>query len=249
MEGTDDGAARQRESEALVEERRDLAERDPELFVERHGKRERLRPELDRRGAERVGGLPGMTALHPTVALGAAADVHPEAAHDGTDDREILLVLIGDALGLDPAPTRRTARRERRLVGLVDHRRHGALAVPPMGRPTFSPRPLRVRRGGALRERGRLSRPGAPRGLQIVFQPFILAAQPIALAFQLGALTFHACQFVTQARIVPARARQFVAQGVIDRRGTVRTIGHPPFMPVLRISYKYGILDRSATRR
>jgi len=190
-----------------------------------------------------------MTALDSTVALGAAADVHPEAAHDGTDDREILLVLIGDALGLDPAPTRRTARRERRLVGLVDHRRHGALAVPPMGGPTFPPRPFRVRRGGALRERGRLSRPGAPRGLQIVFQPFILAAQPIALAFQLGALTFHACQFVTQARIVPASARQFVAQGVIDRRGTVRTIGHAPFMPVLRISYKYGILDRSATRR
>jgi hypothetical protein len=94
-----------------------------------------------------------------------------------------------------------------------------------------------------------LARAGAPRGVEIVFQPLILAAQPIALALQIGARVFDAGQLVTQPRIVPPRARELVAKRIIGRRGTVGTVGHAPFMPVPSIEYKYGILDRSVTMR
>jgi hypothetical protein len=90
---------------------------------------------------------------------------------------------------------------------------------------------------------------GAPRRLQVVLQPLVLAAQPIALALQIGPFAFDASQVVPQARVVPPRARELVAKRIIGRRGTVGTVGHAPFMPVLGIEYKYGFLDRSVTMR
>jgi hypothetical protein len=100
----DDGAARHRQSEALVEPRRDLAERDAELLIERHGECDRVRPQLDGRRAEGVGRLPRMTTLHPTVALRAAADMAAEAAHHRANGRKIFLVLIGHARLVHDAP-------------------------------------------------------------------------------------------------------------------------------------------------
>ena len=88
----------------------------------------------------------------------------------------------------------------------------------------------------------RATGPGPARGLQFVLQSLILAAQPIAL-------TLHASQLLAQARIVPLRAGQFVAQDAVRRRGLFGAIGHTPVMPELKNLYKYGILDRlSGTR-
>ena len=123
MAGANDGAARQRESEALVEQGGDLAEGDAELFIERHGARDRVRPELDGRGAERVGRLPRMTALDPTVALRAAADVDAKTARHRAHRRQIFLILIGHARLAHDAPTVRTPGRERLRRG---SRRGGA---------------------------------------------------------------------------------------------------------------------------
>jgi hypothetical protein len=192
MERADDGAARQGEPEALVEERGDFAERDAERLVERHGQREGVRPELDGRRAEGVGGLPRTTALHLTVALRAAADVDAEPSHDRADGGEIVLVLVGHARFVHGPATVGAPRGERRVVGLVEARRHGPLTVASVRGPRLAARALRVRRGRALRERGRLARAGAPRGVQIVFRPLVLATQPIALALQIGALAFDA---------------------------------------------------------
>ena len=190
-----------------------------------------------------------MTALDPPVARRAAADVDAEPSHDRADGGEIFLVLIGHARLVHGPATVGAPRWKRRLVGLVDARRHGPLTVASMRGPRLAARALRVRRGRALRERGRLARAGAPRGVQIVFQPLVLAAQPITLAQQIGTLAFDASQFLAQANVVATGAHPFVAQRVIGQRGTVETIGHASFMPVPGLEYKYGILDRSVTIR
>jgi hypothetical protein len=85
-----------------------------------------------------------------------------------------------------------------------------------------------------------LSRTGAPRGFQIVFQPLVLAAQPIALAFD-------ASQFLAHANEVATGPHQFVAQRVIGRYDRarssyastrhfveVRNIGSPDHNAVIR---------------
>jgi hypothetical protein len=80
-------------------------------------------------------------------------------------------------------------------------------------------------------------------------QPLVFAAQPIAVALQIGALTFDASQLLAHANEVATGAHQFVAHCVIGWCGTVGTIGHAPFLPAPDISYMHGILDRSMTMR
>ncbi len=78
----DQAARRDRQPEALPPQPRDLAIRQPEVFIEDHRQRDRLRSELHGGGAERVGRLQRMAALHPSMTRAAASDVHVEAAHE-----------------------------------------------------------------------------------------------------------------------------------------------------------------------
>ena len=79
MHRLDQPAARDRQPEAVAQQRGDLAVGQAEAFIEQHGERDRLRPQLHGGGAERVGGLQRMAPLHAPAALRALADVHVEA--------------------------------------------------------------------------------------------------------------------------------------------------------------------------
>jgi hypothetical protein len=91
----------------------DLAERDGELFVETDRQRNRVRPELDRRRAERIRGLHRMPALHAPIASLALPHVDIKAPDDRGDWRQILLILVRDVgLAYRPAAAG-TGRRHR----------------------------------------------------------------------------------------------------------------------------------------
>jgi hypothetical protein len=89
----DEPAGGDAQAEAFLKQRRDLAERQPELFVQHDGQHDGFRTELRRRGAQRVRGLQRMTPLHAPPALSAQTDRHMKGAHDRAHDREIFLIL------------------------------------------------------------------------------------------------------------------------------------------------------------
>ena len=57
-----------------------------------------MRTELAACGAERVGSLLGMVALHPGLAFSAAPDRHAEACQSGADLGHVELELLGITL-------------------------------------------------------------------------------------------------------------------------------------------------------
>jgi hypothetical protein len=76
-------AGRDRETESLAKQRRDFAERQPELFVQHDRPRHGGGPELRGRGADRIRCLQRVASLHASAAVGAVADGDGERAHDG----------------------------------------------------------------------------------------------------------------------------------------------------------------------
>jgi hypothetical protein len=97
------------------------------------GEGEGFRADLDRRPAERVGGLERMPPLHASATPLAATDVDAEAPGDRPHGRYVFLVLVGDAL-LDEMTARAVRapcgrRRVERFVDVLRDRPRGALAV------------------------------------------------------------------------------------------------------------------------
>lgn len=223
-------AARDRQAEAVAQQRRDLAGGEAEPLVEEHGDGHRLRPQLCRRRAQRIGGLQGMPALHAAPALRALANVDVKATHAGPLHGELFLVLGRDADPPDGPLTVRARRRQRRGVRLVDVRRPTATGGPAIGRTRFAARTVWMRASGATRERGRLAVDGAARGLEVVFQFLVLAPQALALRFR-------------PTQVVP-QPLDFASLLVDDllRVGRCRrlvVLRHTAVMPNLRSEYKW----------
>ena len=181
MDRVDKSPARDRQPETIVEQRRDPAEREPALFIEDDGQRHGLRPELHRRGAERIGGLQAMPALHAAATLRALADGHAKLVDNGPLHREIFLILGDDAALPDGTTAIRTVRGQRRLVRDIDARRPTPMRLTAIGAARLAPRSRRVLLGQASRERRRLARGAPARHFELFFQPLIFAPQPIAL--------------------------------------------------------------------
>ena len=77
-------AARDRQPEPVAQQGGNLAVGQAVALIEQHGERHGLRAEVHRGGAERVGGLQRMTALHAPAAVRALADLNAEGAHHRT---------------------------------------------------------------------------------------------------------------------------------------------------------------------
>jgi hypothetical protein len=101
MPGVDQPASGHREADAILEQRRDPAERKAALCVEDHGQRDRLRTELHGGGAEGISGLPRVPALHAAVwhRSGAAAGDVPS----GHRRRPLCVPAVRDAPSADHA--------------------------------------------------------------------------------------------------------------------------------------------------
>jgi hypothetical protein len=214
-----------------------FAQGQAEALVAPHGQRRGLRAEMRAGGAERVGRLQRMAALHPAPAGATRADVHAKGAHDRTDHGELLLYLGGRVRHRHRAATIRARRRHGRLVLLVDLRGPRAVRPAPI-RPTGTT-PWRAARAlpTGFRKRRRLAKAGAPRGVELILQAVVAALQSIAVAFDIAARPLGAREFLAQPRDLVDQliAGQTVVRGALARHANV--------MPVPSHLYKYGILD------
>ena len=191
MDGVHQPAARHGQPIELLQQGRDLAERQAELFVEDHHQRDQLRAELCRRGANRIRRLQRMATLDAPTASVAPADVQIKLPDDEACDGQLFLVLRGDGRFDDRTGAGRTLGRKRHVVSLIDLGRNPPTGLRAVRAPRLPSRPfwMRLQRfgeGGGLPE----SRPA--RLLELPFQminllteALIFSAQSIALALRL----------------------------------------------------------------
>jgi hypothetical protein len=232
MERAHQPARRDVQAEAVAEQRRDLPERQAELFVEAHGQGHGVRAQWHGGGTERVGGLQRMTPLNASLTAATAADMHIEAPHDRLHGRQIFLILRDDVRPAHWIATRWTRRRDRHVVRLVDHGRYRSAALASIGRAHLASRPPWPTLGSALRKRRRLPRTCPTRRLELVLQPRILALESGARSLEPRPVGLRPLQFVSQTHILapqlldPIRYRRFVGAA------------HPLVMPESARQYK-----------
>ena len=176
----DETARGDAQAEAFSEQRRDLPERQPELFVQHDGEHDGFRSELRGGGAQRVRRLQWMTPLHAPPALPAVADGHLKGPHDRAHDREIFLILCRVTMQAKGPATLRTGGGQRRVERLVDVRGHGSVRLPAVGGTRVAARSTRPASGRAARKGRRLPMQRTLRGVQFLFEPVNLSSQPIA---------------------------------------------------------------------
>ena len=177
-------AARDRQAEAIAQQRGDLPVRQPEAFIQEDGERDRLRPQLHGGGAQGVGGLQGMAPLDAPPAAGALPDVDAKRADEGPLDRQLFLILRGDPHRAHGALTVRALPRQRRLVPVIHRRGRAPMRARPIGGPGLSPRPTRRRDASPARKRRGLAIDGAPRGLKLLFQFVVFSTEPLPLGLR-----------------------------------------------------------------
>jgi hypothetical protein len=125
----DEAAGRDAQAEALAEQRRDLAQRQPELLIEHDGEDDRFRTELRRGRTQGIRRLQRLATLHAPSAPPAAADRNVERPHDRSDHREIFLILRRMTHQAERPAAVWTLDRQRRLVSLVDVRGNGPVSL------------------------------------------------------------------------------------------------------------------------
>ena|SRR5882672_11638524 len=103
--------ARQTDAEQSLEDATDLAVRHAGLLVEINDGGLRIRSELGGGGAQCIGSLPGMPALHAALTLSAAADVNVELAVNGPTGN-LDLILVVDVRFVDRAAAVGTSDRQ-----------------------------------------------------------------------------------------------------------------------------------------
>jgi hypothetical protein len=141
----------------------------------------RFGADLYRRRAERVRGLQRVPALQAPAARRTRADVDAELADDGTDDRQIFLILREDVRAVHIAAARRTCAGQRGVVGLIDPPGPWPGAVAPIARTRASARwPAGALSVGLGKGRG-LPEARTTCGIELILELLVPAFQPIAL--------------------------------------------------------------------
>src|SRR5712691_9036958 len=222
-------AARDGQPILLAKERRDLAERQAELLIEDDGRRDGLRPELRRRGTQRVRRLQPMATLEAATTPAALSHVHPKLTDEDLGDWQLFLILASDARFRDGAITLGAPRRQTRIICFIDAWRNPAVRFRTVGAARLAPGSLRMA-GERFRERRRLPKPRSPCRIELLLQPLVLLAQPVALT--LGPL-----KLALQTLDLPTRLLELKDRLVLRPRGW-RVVAHAPVMPEPRDMYK-----------
>jgi len=240
MDRVDESAARDGEPEAVPQQRHNLAEGEPELFVEDHRERDGLRAELHGGGPQRRGGLQWVPSLDASPALRAVANGHAKLVDHGALHRQVFLVLRDHALSPDGATTVRALRGQPRGVRHIHARRRPSMCLPAVGGARFASRPSGILFGQPTRERRGLAIRPAPRHLEFLLQPLVLT--PETIAFDLRPLQILAESFDFPRLIIDDLS------GV--RRWRIRRAPrHDMLMPDSRAQYKKEMrISRELTR-
>lgn len=240
MDRLDEAATRDVHAIELLEQRRDLAERQAQLFIEHDNQRDELGPEVDGRRAERIRGLPRVPALHAAPAVVTPADVHRELAHDDPADGNFFLILRrGPGLAHRPL-TRRTVAGQWRVIAFINAPRPPAVRLRAIASARLATGASRTR-FQRLGERCRLPEAGAPRRLKVALQPINPSLQPHPLALELFvllpqrlALALRALRALAPTAIVAMIRKRFRAR-------------HAAVMPEFLARYKSNPLNSYET--
>ena len=170
------------EVERVAQQVGDLRQRDAHLGVHFDHEADDAGAELYAGRTQRVGGLQGVSALHPPPALRAVPDLDIETPHKGAHLRQFFLILRRHPGHFNRAAAVRTRRRRRRREGLVDlfRARPAALptvacASPPPGTPAATLRPV-LGKGGCL------SAAGPPRLVELLLEAFAATLPSVPVA-------------------------------------------------------------------
>ena len=222
-------AARHGQRILLAKACRDLPERQAELLIEDDGHRDGLRPELRRRGTQRVRRLQPMATLDAATTRAAVTHVDAKVTDDDLGDWQLFLILACGARFHDGAVALGTPRRQTRIIGFIDAGRNPAVRLRTIGVARLSPGSLRMV-GERFRERRRLPKPGTPGRIELLLQPLVLLAQPVAL-------TLDPLKFALQPLDLATRLLEFRDRLVLRPRGW-RVVAHAPVMPETQNMYK-----------
>ena len=170
------------EVERVAQQVGDLRQRDAHLGVHFDHEADDSGAELYAGRTQRVGGLQGVSALHPPPALRAVPDLDIETPHKGAHLRQFFLILRRHPGHVNRAAAVRTRRRHRRREGLVDLSRARAAALPtvacaspPSGMPAATLRPV-LGKGGCL------SAAGPPRLVELLLEAFAATLPSVPVA-------------------------------------------------------------------
>lgn len=225
-------AARDREAIELLHERHDLAEREPELFIEHDDQRDHLRAELRRGRANRIGRLQRMPALDAPAAARTATDVHVKLADHDTRHGELFLILVDDASRHHRTGAVRTVRGQRRRVAFIDVSGTSPPClrpIPTAGFPAWSLR-MRLHR---LRKRRRLPASGPPCVIELSFELVDLLTKPFSVALPVLLLTSQ--RIALALGLLGALTPIDVAA---IRLAWLRRFWHAAVMPEISVEYK-----------
>jgi len=113
----------------MAERLSDPAEAEPGAVVQPRTEGLRVRPDLDRRRAERVGNLIGMASLEPAGAPGAMPDRHLEAGGDDLRVGDLHLPLLPEPVKAFETEAQDFFCRSVWMVGLLIQATVGSLGV------------------------------------------------------------------------------------------------------------------------
>src|SRR5215213_611377 len=181
-----------------------------------------------------------MTALDPAVALPTLAHRHAKFVEDETLHREIFLILRDAAPPDHGSAAVGTRRRQRCVVAHIHARRRRPMGRAAVGGARLAARSLRALLRHASRKGCGLAVGPAPRHLELLFQPLVLAPQSVA--FDLRAQQILA-QPLDLARLVVHDL-----SWIRGRRGILRAPRHGTVMPDFSTRYKREILGASVPR-
>ena len=244
MQQLDQTALGHPESELGVQNPGDLLQRRAQLGVQLDHQRGDVRTQLGGGGAQGVGGLQRVPALHPPPTPRAVADLDVETPYEGLNRRQLFLILRRHPVHGDRAAAVGTTRRDRRRVDLVDAR--GRLAPPllPVVRTAPSPRTLAASLPPVLGEGGRLPLAGAPGRLELLLQLLAAALPPVPLLDQLRLVPFQAFDAPHVAR-VPLRPRGLrIAAVALLARHTSRIGTCSPYLHTFSWIFRPGPANR-----
>jgi hypothetical protein len=236
MEGLRHPARPHVQAKPFAQQRRNLAVRQSELFVQQHDQRDGVRPQMRARRAERIRGLQGVAPLHASTTAAAPAHMHIEATYLRPHDRQIFLNLCGDARFDQSTAAVGTLIGQRDVKALVDHggRPSMSMSAVPVTRSTA--RPTRTRRRRPFREGRGLTLARAARRLQRLCQSLNLSPQPIALPLQPSVFVAKSFAFISRVLDLTAQPLELSLR-VLDRFRLVAS-RHARVMADSRKKYK-----------
>src|SRR2546425_4153581 len=159
-----------------------LAVGQSQTFIELRGQGQRSRTQLRSGAAQRIGGLPGMPALHPSSATPTTSHLNAKLNALHSWFRNLGLILGYDALFLHSPSAVRTLPRQGYVDYLIDASRNGPTTPPPVLAACFASRFLRMRLGTPPREGGRLTLGRSQRLFQQTSQSLVLFLQLVDLS-------------------------------------------------------------------